>query len=138
MEKRKDVKMEKESIYKKREERRKETKDIFVIYAPKDKKREIELHAESRGEDVNAFCERAINITMELDKSILLPQKIPKEAKKRIRVRFDNGEKQRIKEHIQKTDETMSDFMYRSMLTTMELDDTLEAMERFESENGEI
>ena len=75
---------------------------------------------------------------MELDKTIVIPQKAPKETKRRIRVRFEKGEKQRIKEHTKNTEESMNDFIYRSMITVMELDDAMEEMERWDTKNGKV
>ena len=128
--------MEKESIYKKREEQRKETKDSFLVFSEENIRKQIQQHADKRGEDVNEFCKRAIETTMELDKTIVIPQKVPKETKRRIRVRFEKGEKQRIKEHTKKTEESMNDFIYRSMITVMELDDAMEEMEGWDTKNG--
>lgn len=46
----------------------KEKTDEIKIRVPKGKKEKIKEHAESTGESVNSFINRAINITMENDK----------------------------------------------------------------------
>ena len=45
---------------------------------------------------------------------------------------------QRIKEHTKNTEESMNDFIYRSMITVMELDDAMEEMERWDTKNGKV
>jgi len=47
----------------------KENYDRILLTAPKGKKEEIKAHAESRGESVNAFINRAIDETMEREKT---------------------------------------------------------------------
>ncbi len=46
----------------------KEKYDRLELTMPKGKKAEIKAHAESQGESVNAFVNRAIDETMERDK----------------------------------------------------------------------
>lgn len=46
----------------------KEKTDEIKIRVPKGKKEKIKEHAESTGESVNSFINRAINMTMENDK----------------------------------------------------------------------
>ena len=45
----------------------KENYDVYQIRMPKGKKEVIKVHAESRGESVNGFVNRAIDETMERD-----------------------------------------------------------------------
>ena len=45
----------------------KENYDVYQIRMPKGKKEVIKAHAESRGESVNGFVNRAIEETMERD-----------------------------------------------------------------------
>lgn len=45
-----------------------ENYDRLELTMPKGKKEEIKAHAESRGESVNAFVNRAISETMEREK----------------------------------------------------------------------
>lgn len=45
----------------------KENYDVYQIRMPKGKKEVIKAHAESRGESVNGFVNRAIDETMERD-----------------------------------------------------------------------
>lgn len=47
----------------------KENYDVYQIRMPKGKKDSIKAHAESRGESVNAFLNRAAQETMERDKA---------------------------------------------------------------------
>lgn len=46
----------------------KDTYDRINLTVPKGEKEKIRLHAEARGEKVNAFIQRAIKETMERDK----------------------------------------------------------------------
>lgn len=46
----------------------KDTYDRINLTVPKGEKEKIRLHAESKGEKVNAFIQRAIKETMERDK----------------------------------------------------------------------
>lgn len=45
----------------------KENYDVFQIRMPKGKKDKIKAHAESRGESVNSFINRAVDETIERD-----------------------------------------------------------------------
>lgn len=53
----------------------KENYDMYQIRMPKGQKGTIQAHAESRGESVNGFINRAISETMERDKAPQRPQK---------------------------------------------------------------
>ena len=53
----------------------KENYDVYQIRMPKGRKAEIQAHAETHGESVNAFIGRAIAETMERDKAPQRPQK---------------------------------------------------------------
>lgn len=46
----------------------KENYDVYQIRMPKGRKDEIKAHADTQGESVNGFINRAINETMERDK----------------------------------------------------------------------
>ena len=52
----------------------KENYDMYQIRMPKGQKKEIQAHAESRGESVNGFINRAISETMSRDKAPQRPQ----------------------------------------------------------------
>lgn len=52
----------------------KENYDVYQIRMPKGRKAEIQAHAESRGESVNAFIGRAISETMSRDNTPQRPQ----------------------------------------------------------------
>ena len=47
----------------------KENYDVYQIRMPKGRKAEIQAHAETRGESVNGFLNRAVSETMERDKA---------------------------------------------------------------------
>ena len=48
----------------------KENYDEFKVRTPKGKKNQVQEHIVSTGESINAFINRAINETMERDKSL--------------------------------------------------------------------
>jgi len=49
----------------------KENYDVYQIRMPKGQKEVIKAHAETRGESVNGFVNRAISETMERDKEAI-------------------------------------------------------------------
>ena len=49
----------------------KENYDVYQIRMPKGQKEAIKAHAETRGESVNGFVNRAISETMERDKEAI-------------------------------------------------------------------